>query len=114
MAFGQLEQSVMDALWDAPDALTANELRDVLAQDSTTPAVTTVLTVLGRLVKKGFVSKDSSVRPNLFTVTQSREDHTVNLLNDVLGTASDKQAVLARFIGGIDPQHVESLKRILN
>lgn len=104
----------MDLLWDSTAALTANEVRDTLAQrQDNEPAITTVLTVLGRLHKKGFVAKDSSRRPHEFSAATSREEHTVKLLNDVLGSAVDKHAVLARFIGGIDSSDAQQVRRLL-
>lgn len=111
---GELEQAIMDLLWDATETLTANEVRDRLAErQDAEPAITTVLTVLGRLNKKGFVTKDSSRRPHKFSATTSREEHTVQLLNDVLGSAVDKHAVLARFIGGIDPSDAQEIQHLL-
>src|SRR5699024_8063204 len=98
-SLGELEQAIRNILWDATEPLTGNQARDALPhrQDGA-PAITTVLTGLGRLSKKGFVTKDSSKRPHEFASATSREDHTVQLLNDVLGSAVDKHAVLARFI----------------
>lgn len=111
---GELEQAIMDLLWDSTEALTANEVRDALAQrQDSDPAITTVLTVLGRLNKKGFVTKNSSRRPHEFSATTSREEHTVKLLNDVLGDAVDKHAVLARFIGGINASDAQQVRRLL-
>ena len=63
MALGDLERSVMDLLWDHPGPHTANEVRDTLAGDL---AVTTVLTVLSRLEKKGLVQRDGGRRPHRY------------------------------------------------
>ncbi len=112
---GELEQAIMNLLWDAMESQTANQVRDSLAarQDST-PAITTVLTVLGRLHKKGLVVKDDARRPHEFSAATSREEHTAQLLNEVLGSAEDKPAVLARFIGGIDPSDARTLQQLLS
>ncbi len=115
MSLGELEQAIMDLLWDATEPQTANQVRDTLAErQENTPAITTVLTVLGRLHKKGFVVKDDARRPHEFSAATSREDHTVQLLNDVLGSAVDKHAVLARFIGGIDPSDAQAVRHLLS
>lgn len=115
MSLGELEQAIMDLLWEAGQPQTANEVRDQLATHHvTTPAITTVLTVLGRLHKKGFVIKDATHRPHEFQATTSREEHTVQLLNNVLGSAVDKHAVLARFIGGIDAADAQKIQHLLN
>jgi|GEM_PF-683450 len=114
-SLGELEQAIMDLLWDAVEPQTANQVREALSgRQDNTPAITTVLTVLGRLHKKGFVVKDDARRPHEFSAATSREEHTAQLLNDVLGAAVDKNAVLARFIGGIDPSDARTLQRLLS
>jgi predicted transcriptional regulator len=110
VALGDLERSVMDLLWDRPGPHTANEVRDTLAGDL---AVTTVLTVLSRLEKKGLVQRDGGRRPHRYGAVSSREDHTVGLLNEVLGSVPDRQAVLARFLGGIGPDEAAAVRRLL-
>lgn len=110
MALGDLERSVMDLLWDRPGPHTANDVRDALAGDL---AVTTVLTVLSRLEKKGLVRRDGGRRPHRYAAASSREEHTVGLLNDVLGSVPDREAVLARFIGGIGPDEAAAVRRLL-
>lgn len=107
---GDLERSVMTLLWDSEGSLSANDLRNRLDLDL---AVTTVLTVLSRLEKKSMVSRERSTRPHRYWATASREEHTVDMLNEVLGTASDREAVLARFIGGISDSEAAALRRIL-
>ena len=105
----------MDLLWDATEPQTANQVRENLApRQNSTPAITTALTVLGRLHKKGFVVKDDARRPHEFSAATSREEHTAALLNQVLGSAVDKRAVLARFIGGIDPSDAQTIQHLLS
>ncbi|RII42998.1 transcriptional regulator [Galactobacter valiniphilus] len=114
-ALGELERSVMDLLWDHQEALTANAVRDLLAldEDSKGLAVTTVLTVLARLEKKGLVNRERGARPHLYHPTASREEHTVGLIEDALGTAEDREAVLVRFAGAISAGDAAALLRVL-
>jgi predicted transcriptional regulator len=113
---GELERSVMDVLWSAEVDLSANELRDRL--DSGTGAkevaVTTVLTVLSRLENKGFVERDRSRRPHLYRSVTTRAEHTADLMHEVLGTAPDREAALARFIGQVSPEEAETLRSLLS
>ncbi len=115
---GDLERAVMDLLWDAESPLTANELRDQLAApggvDGKELAVTTVLTVLARLEKKGLVARERDIRPHRYTAVTNREEHTVALMNEALGTVLDREAVLARFIGGISAAEAQSLRQLLD
>jgi predicted transcriptional regulator len=109
----------MDVLWDSPTPLTANELRDCLVRPDipatqTKPlATTTVLTVLSRLETKGFVARDRSVRPHVYTAVMSRTAHTAGLMHEVLGQVPDRQAALARFIGDVTPQEAATLRKLL-
>ncbi|GLW05238.1 hypothetical protein Misp01_03680 [Microtetraspora sp. NBRC 13810] len=52
MWLGNLERAVMEALWSHPEGMLAQDLANALPSE---PAVTTVLTVLPRLSRKGMV-----------------------------------------------------------
>lgn len=109
----------MDLLWTAPEASTANDLRDRLAQSESQGqegkdlAVTTVLTVLSRLEKKGLVERERGTRPHRYRAVSTREDHTARLMHEALGTAPDREAVLARFIGSVTESEAATLRRLL-
>lgn len=115
---GDLERTVMDLLWSTPGAVTANEVRDAIAeaplgQAGRELAVTTVLTVLSRLEKKGLVERERNSRPHRYRSVTSREDHTAELMHEVLVTAPDREAVLARFIGSVSEAEAETLRKLL-
>ena len=108
-SLGELERSVMDQLWSAEGPLAATTLRDDLGGDL---ALTTVHTVLTRLEQKGFVVHDGG-RPRRFRPKASREEHAAELMHEVLGQAGDRQAVLARFVGTVDPAEARLLRELL-
>lgn len=115
---GDLERTVMDLLWVGPEAMTANELRDCIAHAPSGEvgrelAVTTVLTVLSRLEKKGLVERERDIRPHRYKSVTSREDHTAELMHEVLVTAPDREAVLARFIGSVSEAEAQTLRKLL-
>ena len=115
---GDLERTVMDLLWSTPGAVTANEVRDAIAeapsgQAGRELAVTTVLTVLSRLEKKGLVERERDSRPHRYRSVTSREDHTAELMHEVLVTAPDREAVLARFIGSVSESEAATLRKLL-
>ncbi|TFD81635.1 BlaI/MecI/CopY family transcriptional regulator [Cryobacterium fucosi] len=117
---GVLERLLMDVLWDTGQSLPANELRDRLLTPAAAAAsrkrlaTTTVLTVLSRLENKGFVSRDRGSRPHLYRAVTTRAEHTAELMLEVLGSAPDRQAALARFIGNVSPQEADSLRLLLS
>ena len=114
-----LERLLMDVLWDTEEPLPANDLRDRLLTPSAAAsrrkplATTTVLTVLSRLETKGFVARDRDTRPHRYRAVSTRAEHTAELMHEVLGSAPDRQAALARFIGDVTPQEADALRRLL-
>ncbi|MFE6994535.1 BlaI/MecI/CopY family transcriptional regulator [Microbacterium sp. NPDC057659] len=111
---GELERAVMDALWDSSvDSVTAYDVQDVLQGQGRSLAATTLLTVLSRLEKKGFVDSDRSARPHRYRAVASRADHTAELMHEVLGESGDRTAVLARFVGGVSAEDAAVLRSLL-
>ena len=109
-SLGDLERAVMERLWGAQAPVAATTLRDDLADRGV--ALTTVHTVLTRLEHKGFVVHDDE-RPRRFAARASREEHAAELMHEVLGQSADRQAVLARFVGGVDPAEARLLRVLL-
>jgi predicted transcriptional regulator len=109
-SLGELERAVMERLWAAEKPVAATTLRDELGDRGV--ALTTVHTVLTRLEQKGFVVHDDE-RPRRFAARASREEHAAELMHEVLGQSADRQAVLARFVGGVDPAEARLLRELL-
>ncbi|WP_029150308.1 BlaI/MecI/CopY family transcriptional regulator [Microbacterium indicum] len=113
-ALGDLERSVMDTLWDADGSLTAYDIKDAIETTrGRDMAATTVLTVLSRLEKKGFVEPDKSVRPHRYVALHSRAEHQAELMHEVLTGSGDRTAVLARFVGGVSAEDQAVLRKLL-
>ena len=109
---GELERAVMERLWASRGPLTAREVQDGLtARDL---ATTTVLTVLGRLERKGLVTRERDGRAHHYRAVGSREDHVAELMNDALDAAADRAAALARFVGSIPPEERARLRDLLD
>jgi predicted transcriptional regulator len=116
---GELERSIMDALWASENPLSATELQETLeelARDTSGKqlAVTTVLTVLSRLEHKGLVVRDRTVRPHLYRASSSQADHTAELMHEILGSSTDRSEVLARFLGQVSPEEAAALRGLLD
>lgn len=109
-SLGELERAVMERLWVADGPISVTTLRNALADRAV--ALTTVHTVLTRLERKGFVVRDDA-RPRRFRPCASREEHAAELMHEVLGRAADRQAVLARFVGGVDAEEARMLRELL-
>jgi predicted transcriptional regulator len=111
LSLGELERSVMDLLWASDATLSAYDIQETLADRKL--AITTVLTVLSRLEKKGFVSRSRDARPHQYSAAASREAHMAALLHEVLGGVDDRTAVLERFVGQVTPEEADTLRRLL-
>ena len=70
---GDLQRSVMELVWDRGEA-TVHELRDALSDgQERSPAYTTVLSVLQKLEKAGWVKHRSKGRTYLWSAARTRE-----------------------------------------
>ena len=108
---GQLERAVLQILWDHPDGVIA---RDVLAAlEGRDLAMTTVLTVLDRLRRKGLASRRDETRPHRYFAGVRREDYIAEIMLDALGQAPDRGATLTRFLGGVTDTDTDHLRRAL-
>lgn len=107
---GELEGTIMEALW-AHGAATAREVQEVLADREL--ATTTVLTVLSRLERKDLVERQRDGRAHRYRPTATREDHIAELMRDALDAAPDRQAALARFLGGMPDEEADTLHSLL-
>lgn len=101
----------MNVLWAAAEPLTAKAIGDAVGADH---AVTTVLTVLSRLERKGVVARAKDGRAHTYRAAASREDHVADLMREALGTASDTDAALARFVSHASPAETAALRRALD
>ena len=110
-SLGELERAVMELLWAADEPVPAPALQAELRDRGV--ALTTVHTVLTRLEQKGFVVHDGG-RPRRFGPTASREERAAELMHEVLGASGDRQAVLARFVGSVDPEEARLLRELLD
>jgi len=113
---GQLERAVLQVLWDSPAPVSARDVLTTLTQRDTSQrelAVTTVLTVLDRLRRKGLVRRERDGRAHLYQASVSREDYVADLMLDALGQAPDRSAALTRFLGGVSPADTDHLRRTL-
>ncbi|WP_420370091.1 BlaI/MecI/CopY family transcriptional regulator [Curtobacterium sp. L1-20] len=114
---GQLEQAVLDALWSTAggtdDGLTARQVLDAFPEPR--PALTTVLTVLDRLGRKGQVERqEHDDAPLTFRAANSREEQTASLMSNALAAATDREAALLQFTGSLASDDLDVLRRAID
>jgi predicted transcriptional regulator len=125
---GELERAVMETLWDLTSdwdadrsgdtggavarTATARQVVDRLGADRQL-AYTTVLTVLDRLERKGLVRRLRERRAHRYAPIATREAYAAELMLQALGSASDRDAALVRFVDAVSPEEAEVLRRAL-
>lgn len=111
---GELERAVMDVLWDRGDAdpVTVRAVADALAERK--PAYTTVMTVLDRLAKKGFVLRERDGRAWTYRPAASRDAYVARLMLDALELTGDREAALTHFARSVSNPEAEALSQALD
>ena len=112
---GELESAILSALWDSPECLTSHQVREAINSTAGGDvALTTVLTVLSRLIYKGHVERhDGEGRAFLFGATKSREAHTANLMLDIFAAADSPALALSHFTSGLTEAQLKQLRQSL-
>ena len=111
---GELENEVMDVLWDADGSLTSQEILDRINQNNHELALTTILTVLTRLVDKGLVNRAAGTgRSFNFSATETRERHSANLMIKLLSDTDNPALTFAQFTKSLTPKQLAALRKTL-
>ena len=108
---GDLERSVMEALWASAEPRTARSIQSSLRPGHS--ALTTVLTVLERLERKGFVGRDRGERAHRYYAVRSREEYVSSLMVEALGETDDRATALVRFVESVGDADAKTLRDAL-
>ncbi|MDF2979103.1 MAG: transcriptional repressor, CopY family [Actinomycetospora sp.] len=101
----------MARLWAAPGPLTVREVHDQLEREL---AYTTVMTVLGRLAKKGVVRQERDGKAYRYAAAATREQMAAELMLDALGdVGEDRTAALVAFVDRVGPEEAAALRAAL-
>jgi predicted transcriptional regulator len=110
---GELEQLILDILWDSEAALTSQQILEA-ASPAGELALTTVLTVLSRLVEKDLVTREQGEgRSFLFSPAQSREQHSAQLMLSLFSNAGNPSLAFSHFAGGLTEEQLKALRESL-
>lgn len=99
----------MDVLWDHGPAT----VREVITQLPTTPAYTTIATVLQNLGRKGMVRPDRQGRSTRYVPCLSRQEHTVSQIDRLLDTSQDRAASILHFVDSMPESDLALLRDYL-
>jgi predicted transcriptional regulator len=111
-SFGELESAVMDRVWEADHPVRVRELLEQLHYEKSL-ALTTVLTVMERLYRKGWLAREKHGRAHEYWPTVSRADYAAGLMEEALEQGEDRAATLTRFVKMLDSREIDQLRRAL-
>lgn len=110
-SLGELERAVMEVLWDRGTPAAVRDVARALSEREL--AYTTVMTVLDRLAKKGFVRRQRDGRAWRYEPENSREGYVAQLMLDALSLTGDRDAALTRFARSVSGTEAEILSQAL-
>ena len=111
--FGELEAVIMERLWERHRPTLVREIVDDLRDDRPL-AYTTVMTVMENLHRKGWLRRERDGRAWRYEPSGSRSSYTAELMNDALGTSTDRRTALAHFVLQMSPQDAALLQQALD
>jgi predicted transcriptional regulator len=107
---GELEAAVLAALWRAGEPLSPGQVRTELGDDL---AYTTVMTILTRLHDKGSVTRTRIGRAYVYTPAFAQAERAAAQMRDLLDTGTDREEVLAQFVGRLSEDDERTLATLL-
>ena len=113
-AAGTLESEVLGILRAAAGPLTPGEVRDRLSGAGQRElAYSTVVTTMSRLHAKGLLSRRQAGRGFCYAPVDEAS-LVAGRMSHALGSGSDRDAVLSRFVSGLSGRDTELLRRLLD
>ncbi|MGW1520506.1 BlaI/MecI/CopY family transcriptional regulator [Streptomyces sp. NPDC001436] len=107
---GELEASVLAALWAADGPQTPAQVQRLLGSSL---ARTTVTTILSRLYEKGTVTRSRSGRGFAYVPTEDASGLSARRMHSELEKTEDRGAVLSRFVSQLNDEDERLLRALL-
>lgn len=110
--FGELEEQVMFRLWASDGPIQVRQVREALLPERPL-AYTTVMTVLDKLYRKGWLRRETHNRAYRYEPVMSREAYTASLMHEAWSVSENPGAALVYFIEGMTEEQLETLRAAL-
>ncbi|WP_138759084.1 BlaI/MecI/CopY family transcriptional regulator [Modestobacter altitudinis] len=110
---GKLEAAVMDVLWSTDASLTVREVLEKMPPQRNL-AYTTVMTVLGNLLRKGMVEREPVGRAFSYRPTVTRQGAAAASLREILDASDDPRSVLLHFAETATDEESDLLRDVLS
>jgi predicted transcriptional regulator len=102
----------MDYAWSRGGSVTVRQVAASIRSRQPL-AYTTVMTVMERLARKGFLDRRKVGRAYSYQPRISRDDYSAVLVRSVLAASKDRRSVLLGFVKSIKPDDLDELERLV-
>ncbi|MEV6929551.1 BlaI/MecI/CopY family transcriptional regulator [Dactylosporangium sp. NPDC051485] len=110
--FGDLEAAVMLQLWAADGPVTVRQVHTALSEERDL-AYTTVLTVMDKLHRKGWLRRAPQGRAHVYAAVATREQYGAGLMRAALTDSGDREQTLLHFLGQMTLDEAAALRAAL-
>ncbi|WP_182607887.1 BlaI/MecI/CopY family transcriptional regulator [Streptomyces alkaliphilus] len=111
-SLGELEDAVMTRVWEWNRPVTVREVLEDLRKERPI-AYTTVMTVLDKLHRKGWVRRERDGRAYRYEAVSTRAAYAAALMNDAWSRSDNPAAALVAFFGMMSPVQTDALRDAL-
>jgi predicted transcriptional regulator len=109
---GDLEAQVMDRIWRRGHPVLVRDIVEDLTAERTL-AYTTVMTVMDKLHRKGWLRREPRGRAYIYEALASRESYTARLMRDAWATSDNQAVAFVHFLEQLSEEEARALRRAL-
>src|SRR5438128_2167994 len=107
--FGELEAAVMEQIWRRSRPVLVRDVLEDL-QVGRTIAYTTVMTVMDKLHRKGWLRREPQGRAYVYEAVASRESYTARLMRDAWATSDNQAVAFVHFLEQLSDDEARALR----
>jgi predicted transcriptional regulator len=111
--FGDLEAAVMQRIWSRAAPSTVRDVLTDLNRERNL-AYTTVLTVMEKLYRKGWLLREPLGRAHVYRTVTDREEHVAGQMREALADSDDRERALIHLVGQMTLDEAAALRAALN
>ncbi len=110
--FGDLESAVMERIWRHNRPVLVREILEDLLADRTI-AYTTVMTVMDKLRRKGWLRREPQGRAYIYEAVGSRESYAARLMREAWATSDNQAVAFVHFLEQLSEPEARALRAAL-
>jgi predicted transcriptional regulator len=109
---GELETAVIERVWHHSRPVLVREILEDLQADRGI-AYTTVMTVMDKLRRKGWLRREARGRAFVYEAVASRESYTARLMRDAWATSGNQTVAFVHFLEQLSDTEAQALRAAL-